>query len=206
MPATAKRDSRVDAYIASAAEFARPILQHLRALVHAACPEVEETMKWSMPSFLHHGILCNMSAFKHHCRFGFWLYELVLDPADKSAAERDGMGQFGRITSLADLPGDQQLLALIKKAVALNESGAKRPAAARPADRRELLVPDFLTAALKKNKKALTAFESFSYSHKKEYVEWISEAKREATRQKRIETMLVWLTEGKSRHWKYAQG
>jgi uncharacterized protein YdeI (YjbR/CyaY-like superfamily) len=204
MHAVTKKDSRVDAYISSAPDYAKPILNHLRELVHAACPEVEETMKWSRPSFLHHGILCGMSAFKHHCAFGFWLYELVLDMKDKHAAEWDGMGQFGRITSLADLPSDTQLLALIRKAVQLNESGVKRPAAARPAVRKELIVPDYMTAALKKNKKALAAFEAFSYSHKKEYVEWITEAKREETRQKRIETMLAWLTEGKSRHWKYA--
>jgi uncharacterized protein YdeI (YjbR/CyaY-like superfamily) len=204
MTTNTKQDPRVDAYISGAPDYAKPILTHLRELVHTACPDVEETMKWSRPSFLHHGILCGMSAFKHHCAFGFWLYELVLDMKDKKAAEWDGMGQFGRITSLADLPSDKQLLALIKKAVLLNESGAKRPAALRPAVRKELIVPDYMTAAMKKNKKAQAAFEAFSYSHKKEYVEWITEAKREETRQKRIETMMTWLVEGKSRHWKYA--
>jgi uncharacterized protein YdeI (YjbR/CyaY-like superfamily) len=199
-----KKDSRVDAYISSAPDYAKPIFNHLRQLVHTACPDVEENMKWSRPSFLHQGILCGMSAFKHHCAFGFWLYELVLDMKDKGAAEWDGMGQFGRITSLADLPNDKELLSLIKKAVALNDSGAKRPAALRPAKKQELIVPDYMTAALKMNKKALAAFEAFSYSHKKEYVEWITEAKREETRQKRIETMMTWLTEGKSRNWKYA--
>jgi uncharacterized protein YdeI (YjbR/CyaY-like superfamily) len=204
MSAKTNYDSRVDAYISGAADFAKPILQHLRELVHTACPEVEETMKWSRPSFLHEGILCGMSAFKHHCAFGFWLYELVLEPAENGAPERDGMGQFGRITSLADMPSDKKLLAYIKKAVELNESGAKRPASLRPAKRQELIIPDYFTAALRKNKKALAAFEAFSYSHKKEYVEWITEAKREETRQKRIATMLAWLAEGKSRHWKYA--
>ena len=115
-----------------------------------------------------------------------------------------GMGQFGRITSLADLPADEQLLALIRKAVQLNESGVKRPAAVRPAVKKELIFPEYMTAALKKNKKALAAFEAFSYSHKKEYVEWLTEAKREEARQKRIATMMLWLAEGKSRHWKYA--
>jgi uncharacterized protein YdeI (YjbR/CyaY-like superfamily) len=204
MHAKSKLDPRVDAYISNAPDYAKPILNHLRQLVHTACPEVEETMKWSRPSFLHKGILCGLSAFKHHCAFGFWLYELVLDMKDKASAEWDGMGQFGRITSLADLPGDDQLLALIRKAVQLNESGVKRPAAIRPTVRKELIVPASMTAALKKNKKALAAFEAFSYSHKKEYVEWITEAKREETRQKRIETMTGWLAEGKSRHWKYA--
>jgi hypothetical protein len=201
MPARAKRDSRVDAYVSSAPDFAKPILSHLRELVHAACPDVEETMKWSRPHFVHNGMLCGMSAFKQHCGFGFWMGELVVGKVTGGA--EDGMGQFGRITSLKDLPDDKELLALIRKAVALNDSGAKRHISRKPAGDRTLIVPDYITAALKKNKRALAAFEAFSYSHKKEYVEWIIEAKREETRQKRIETMLVWLAEGKSRNWKY---
>jgi hypothetical protein len=204
MSAKTKRNSRVDAYISSAPDFAKPILNHLRELVHTACPDVQETMKWSRPHFLHNGLLCGMSAFKRHCAFGFWLGEMVLGAASTAAAGRDGMGQFGRITSLADLPGDKQLLTLIKKAVQLNDSGVKRPAAPRTAEKQALILPGCFTAALKKNKKALATFEAFSYSHKKEYVEWITEAKREETRQKRIETMLTWLAEGKSRNWKYS--
>jgi uncharacterized protein YdeI (YjbR/CyaY-like superfamily) len=204
MTGKTKQDSRVDAYISSAPEFAKPILSHLRELIHTACPDVEETMKWSRPHFLHNGMLCGMSAFQHHCAFGFWLYELVLDLKGSADRKWDGMGHFGRITSLADLPSDQQMLAFIRKAVELNASGAKRPAAPRPAGNRVLIVPDYLIAALRKNKKALAAFEALSHSHKKEYVEWIAEAKREETRQKRIQTMLTWLTEGKSRNWKYA--
>jgi uncharacterized protein YdeI (YjbR/CyaY-like superfamily) len=200
MPATIKRDPRVEAYIAGVANFAKPILNHLRDLVHAGCPGVEETMKWSRPHFLYHGLLCGMSAFKQHCAFGFWLGKLVVG----ATTEKDGMGHFGRITSLKDLPDDKELIALIKKAAALNESGVKQKAAPRPAANRKLIVPDYFTAALKKNKKAVAAFEAFSYSHKKEYVEWITEAKRDETRQKRIETALTWLTEGKSRNWKYA--
>jgi uncharacterized protein YdeI (YjbR/CyaY-like superfamily) len=204
MPAKAKKDSRMDAYISSAPDFAKPILNHLRALVHNACPDVEETMKWSRPHFLHKGLMCGMSAFKQHVAFGFWLGEMVFGEQGKWTEEKDGMGHFGRITSLADLPGDKQLLAYIKKAVELNDLGVKRPAAPRMAGNRELIVPDYVTAALKKNPKARAAFEAFSYSHKKEYVEWIIEARREETRQKRIETMLTWLAEGKTRNWKYA--
>jgi uncharacterized protein YdeI (YjbR/CyaY-like superfamily) len=205
MPAktNAKRDSRVDAYISSAPDFAKPILNHLRELVHTACPEVEETMKWSRPHFLRHGLLCGMSAFRHHCAFGFWMGEMVLRAVGKGDNEKNGMGHFGRITSLGDLPGDKELLAFIRRAVELNESGAKRPVGQRPAGNRELIIPGCVTAALKQNKRAQAAFEAFSYSHKKEYVEWITEAKREETRQKRIETMLTWLAEGKSRNWKY---
>ena len=204
MPAKSKRDSRVDTYISRAPDFARPILNHLRELVHTACPDVQETMKWSRPHFLHNGMLCGMSAFKHHCAFGFWLGEIVCGATSKAATEREGMGHFGRITSLADLPGDKALLAFIKKAVRLNDNGVKRPAAPRPAGKQPLILPGCLTAALKKNKKALATFEAFSYSRKKEYVEWITEAKREETRRKRIETMLTWLAEGKSRNWKYS--
>ena len=204
MPAKVKKDSRVDAYIANAQDFAKPILNHLRALVHTACPDVEEAIKWGHPTFLHKGMICGMAAFKEHCAFGFWLAELILGEQRKRAAQSEAMGHFGRITSLANLPGDKQLLAYIKKAVELNDLGVKKPATPRPKGNRELTVPDYFTAALKKNPKARDAFEAFSYSHKKEYVEWITEAKREETRQKRIETMLTWLAEGKSRHWKYA--
>jgi uncharacterized protein YdeI (YjbR/CyaY-like superfamily) len=204
MPAKAKKDSRMDAYISSAPDFAKPILNHLRVLVHTGCPDVEESMKWSRPHFMHKGMLmCGMSAFKHHVAFGFWLGEMVLGEKGKWTGEDQGMGHFGRITSLTDLPSEKELLAYIKKAAELNERGVKRPAAPRTAGNRELIVPDGITAALKKNSKARAVFEAFSYSHKKEYVEWISEAKREETRQKRIETMLQWLTEGKSRNWKY---
>jgi uncharacterized protein YdeI (YjbR/CyaY-like superfamily) len=204
MPAKAKKDSRVDVYISRAADFAKPILNHLRALVHTACPDVEETIKWSHPTFLHKGMICGMSAFKEHCAFGFWLGEMILGKQRKLASQSEAMGHFGRITSLADLPGDKELLTYIKKAVELNDLGVKRPAAPRPKGNRELIVPDYVVEALKTNQKARAAFEAFSYSHKKEYVEWITEAKREETRQKRIDTMLTWLAEGKSRNWKYA--
>ena len=207
MPGQTKptRDRRMDAYISRAPEFARPILSHLRELIHSACPEVEETMKWSRPHFMRRGMmLCGMSAFQRHCAFGFWLGEMVLGPDSTDPNLKNGMGHFGRITSLADLPGDKQLLASIKKAVALNDAGTRRPAPPRSTGKKELSIPRYFTAALKTNKRALAAFEAFSYSHKKEYVEWITEAKREETRQKRIETMLSWLAEGKSRNWKYA--
>jgi len=201
---TAKKDKRVDAYIASAPAFARPILQHLRELVHAGCPDVEESMKWSRPHFMHKGLMCGMSAFNEHCSFGFWLGEMVLGEKGKDSEQSEGMGHFGRITSLADLPSDKEIVAYIKKAAALNEKGTTRPAPLRTTGPKELIVPDYMVASLKKNQKAQATFEAFSYSHKKEYVEWITEAKRDETREKRIETMLTWLAEGKSRHWKYA--
>ena len=195
------KDPRVDAYIAKSADFAKPILKHLRELVHRGCPAVVENLKWSMPHFDYKGMFCGMAAFNHHCTFGFWKGELLFGTR---AAEEEAMGQFGRITSLADLPGDKILMGYIKKAAELNDIGVKKPAPPKPKGKKDLVVPDYFLAALKKSKKALATFQAFNYSHKKEYVEWITEAKREETRAQRLETALAWLAEGKSRHWKYA--
>jgi uncharacterized protein YdeI (YjbR/CyaY-like superfamily) len=195
-----KIDPRVDAYIAKAAEFARPILKHLRGLVHVGCPEVVETMKWSFPHFEHQGVLCSMAAFKQHCAFGFWKGKLFL-PQEHDGSE-SAMGQFGRITTIDDLPAKKVLLGYIKQAVKLNEAGVKAPKTAKK-EKSTLVVPPYFKAALKKNKKAQTTFDNFSPSHQREYVEWITEAKQEATRQRRLETAIEWLAEGKSRNWKY---
>jgi len=196
-----KKDPRVDAYIAKSAEFARPILIHLRALVHRGCPEAQETLKWSMPWFEYKGLLCGMAAFKQHATFGFWQHKLIFI----KSVEEAGMGQFGRITSLKELPSDKALLGYIAKAVQLKDSGVKSTPGARTkrATKRELVIPDFLATALAKNKRALANFEMFSYSHKKEYVEWLTGAKREETRRKRLSTALAWITEGKPQNWKY---
>ncbi len=193
-------DPRIDAYIEKAAPFAQPILIHLRKLVHKACPEIIETIKWSMPIFEHKGIVCNMASFKQHCAFGFWKQKIL--ETDAFPKHKSAMGSFGRITSLGDLPADKEMVELIKQAVELNEKGIKVPKA-KTAAKKELVVPDDLTAALSKNKKAKQTFEAFTYSHRKEYVEWINEAKTEATRNKRLATTLEWLAEGKHRNWKY---
>ena len=197
-------DPRIDAYVANAEGFARPILRHLRKLVHEACPDVEETLKWSTPAFVYRGkIMAGMAAFKGHCTFGFWHQGMsaVLGPdGDKEAT---AMGSFGRVTSLDDLPSDRALARYIRKAAELNESDA--PARPRPARRpaAPLAVPEDLAAGLKKNRAAAASFEKFSPSHRKEYIEWITEAKRDETRQKRLATTLEWLAEGKTRNWKY---
>lgn len=193
------KDPRVDAYIVKSADFAKPILNHIRKLVHAACPDVSETMKWSFPHFEHKGVLCSMAAFKNHCALGFWKGELFL-PKGK---EDEAMGWFGRITSVSDLPADKVLLGYIKEAVRLNEFGTKVPSRTKPKERKPLVIPDYFTTAVKKNKKALNTFENFSYSHKKEYVEWVTEAKTDDTRNKRLATTVEWLAEGKARNWKY---
>jgi len=196
-------DPRIDAYIAKSAEFARPILEQIRATVHAACPEVEETLKWSMPYFSYQGaLMCGMAAFKQHASLHFWHYKELFGAAADDADE--GMGQFGKLASVRDLPSKKELSAYVKKAMALIEGGAKRArpkAAAKPA----LPVPDDLAALLaqKKHAAARKTFESFSASMQREYIEWIGEAKTDATRQKRLATTLEWLAEGKQRNWKY---
>lgn len=191
-------DKRIDAYIEKSRDFARPILKHLRKLVHKACPDVEETIKWGSPHFDYKGSLAGMAAFKEHCAFGFWKHALL----QGTELQRTAMGSFGRITSLKDLPKDKEIIALIQQAMELNEKGIKVPkkSAATKAD---VVVPKELTAALSKNKKAKAAFEKFSPSHRREYAEWIAEAKTDATRDKRIATALEWLSEGKPRNWKY---
>jgi uncharacterized protein YdeI (YjbR/CyaY-like superfamily) len=195
MPTT---DPRVDAYIENAAPFARPILVEIRARMHAACPDLTETLKWSMPAFDFHGPLAGMAAFKAHCMFAFWKHELVLGEAPRAD---QAMGSYGRITKLGDLPGKRAFAALVKKAAQLNVDGVKVPkqAAKRPA----LPVPDALAAALRKNAAARRAFEGMSPSHRREYCEWIAEAKREETRDRRVAQAVEWLKEGKSRNWKY---
>ena len=198
-----KKDPRVDAYIAKSADFAKPILSHIRGLVHAACPEVEETLKWGFPHFVHRGMLCHMAAFKEHCKFGFWKRELIFKGKGPDEPGNKAAGRFGRITAISDLPTKRVLTAYIKEAVRLNETGVKLPPKTRPKERKPLVVPACLRHALKSNEKAQAAFENFSYSHKKEYVEWITEAKTEETRMKRLETAIQWMGEGKSRNWKY---
>lgn len=195
-----KTDPRIDAYIEQAADFAKPILLHIRGLVHQACPEITETMKWSFPHFDYKGIVCSMAAFKRHCAFGFRKQSLL--ESDAFPKEKTAMGSFGRITSLKDLPADSEMISLIKKAVALNEAGIKAEKK-KPQPPKELKVPEALAAALAKNKKARAAFDTLSYSHRKEYIEWIEGAKTEPTRLKRIATTLEWITEGKSLNWKY---
>jgi uncharacterized protein YdeI (YjbR/CyaY-like superfamily) len=194
-------DPRVDAYIARSAAFAQPTLEKLRALVHEGCPEVEETIKWGMPTFMHAGgILCGMAAFKQHVSFGFWKHALVVG----EGVERDGMGSFGKITSLRDIPAKKTLLPMIRKAMLLNEQGVKAPGPrTRGAPRPPPQVPKDLAAALRRNKAARTTFEGFPPGQQREYVDWIVEAKREDTRSRRLAQAVEWMAEGKRRNWKY---
>ncbi len=200
-------DPRVDAYIEKSADFAKPILLHLRELVHAACPEVEETWKWSFPVFVYKGaIMCNMAAFKEHAVFGFWKAALLSDVDNiLTVTDRQSMGHLGKLQSVKDLPKNTVLKKYIKAAMKLNEDGIKVPAKPKPAagEKKEVIVPAYFISELKKNKDAAKVFKAFSYSNKREYIEWFEDAKTEETRNKRMAQALEWIAEGKSRHWKY---
>jgi uncharacterized protein YdeI (YjbR/CyaY-like superfamily) len=195
----ATSDPRVDAYIRNAAEFAQPLLRHFREQVHAACPAAEETIKWSMPHFVYHGNLCGMAAFKQHCAFNFWKGSLLFPKDD--AKRGDAMGQLGRVTTLKDMPSAAALRKLIREAARLNEEGV-RPARARK-PKAALPEPPDLLQALKKHPAARKTWDGFAPSHRREYIEWLTEARREDTRARRLATTLEWLAEGKQRNWKY---
>jgi uncharacterized protein YdeI (YjbR/CyaY-like superfamily) len=194
-----KRDPRVDAYIVNAADFAQPILTDVREAVHAACPNVEETMKWRFPHFVYKGMLCGVAAFKQHAALGFWKGELVTGRGRGA----DAMSQFGRLTKRSDLPSAAALRALVKKAADLNEQGVKIARAPKKAAPKTVTVPSVLSAALRKDKKAQAGFAGLSPSRKREYIEWIREAKTDETRARRLEQAIEWMAEGKPRNWKY---
>jgi hypothetical protein len=200
---------RIDAYIAKSKPFAQPILHHIRALVHKACPGAVETIKWSRPFFEYKGvILGNMSAFKEHCSFGFWGEEIAAVLREGKLLQPDAMGSLGRLTCPEDLPADKQMLGLLRQAAAFVDSGQyTSPIAARnrvvKAPQPAVEAPPEFTKALKANKKAAAVYAAFSPSCKREYVEWIADAKRAETRDKRISTAIEWISEGKQRNWKY---
>lgn len=199
-----KRIAEVDAYIAKQRPFAVPILEHLREVVHATCPGVTEVIKWGMPHFDYKGPFAGMAAFKAHATFGFWKEALLREggrPLGRSTAE--AMGSFGRLESLRDLPPKRELVALLRRAMKLNDEGVRKPvkaAARRPA---AIRTPAYFTAALRRDRRALATWESLAPSHRREYLEWVTEAKREETRERRLVTTLAWLAEGRRRNWRY---
>jgi uncharacterized protein YdeI (YjbR/CyaY-like superfamily) len=199
-----KRDRKIDAYIEKAQPFAQPVLKHLRELVHKVCPDTEEKIKWSFPHFDYKGeMMCSMAGFKQHCVFGFWKASLMKDKSLLEMAKSEvAMGHLGRISSLKDLPSDKVLTGYIKEAMKLNDEGVKLPARTKSPSA-PVIVPLALTAALKKNKTARETFEAFSNSHKREYIQWITEAKTASTREKRLGQAIEMMTEGKSKNWKY---
>ena len=193
----------VDAYIARSPEFARPILARVRKLFHQACPDIEETIKWGFPHFEYKGIVGSMAAFKKHAAFGFWKGNLLPDPHGLFSGVGNTAMKFARITDVSDLPSAKVLLEYIREAVALNEQGIKAPAKKKKPAKPPLEIPPDLAAALKKNKQALKTFNGFSPSHQREYVDWITEAKQQATRQRRLTAAIEWMSRGKPRNWKY---
>jgi len=201
-----KKDKRIDAYIAKSQPFAQPILKKLRGLIHTANPQVEETMKWGMPFFDYKGPYCNMAAFKQHAVLRFWKYQLIQDSKgymqNLSSKGGTAMGNLGRITSLKDLPPDKVLMDFLKQAKALNDGGIK-PASVKKQSKGNLVIPIYFITAVKKNKKALSVFQNFSTSCKREYVEWVTGAKTKDTRNSRLETAVQWIEQGKKRNWKY---
>jgi uncharacterized protein YdeI (YjbR/CyaY-like superfamily) len=199
-------NKQVDAYLSKAADFSKPVLNHIRELVHQACPEVEEKIKWGFPTFEYKGMLCSMASFKQHCAFSFWKAAIMSDPQKiLTVRGESAMGHLGQIKSLKDLPSDKILIEYIKEAVRLNQEGIKLPSKPKSTANKEIEVPTYFLQALETNKKALKTFEGFSYSNKKDYIEWITEAKTEETRNKRITQALEWLSEGKIRNWKYVK-
>ena len=199
-----KTDSKIDSYIAKAQPFAKPILIHIRELLHKTCPDVEEKIKWSFPHFDYKGeMMCSMAAFKNHAVFGFWKAPLMKDKKLFVMAQSEtAMGHSGKLTSVKDLPSDKVFTAYVKEAMKLNDEGKKLPSREKkPVE--ELPVPSYLLAAFKKNKQAETAFKNFAPSHRREYILWLTEAKTDDTRDKRLAQAIEWMAEGKPRNWKY---
>jgi uncharacterized protein YdeI (YjbR/CyaY-like superfamily) len=197
-------DEKVDAYIEKSADFAKPILRYIREVAHEASPLLTESIKWGFPFFEYKGPVCQMASFKQHCALGFWKATLLNDTAKVLKIGDQKAGSLGDILSIADLPSKEILIDLILQGIALNEQAVKvtKPNAA-PVEKTELVIPDYFIDFLATEQKAIEAWDKFSYSHKKEYAEWVVDAKSDATRQKRMETALEWISEGKSRNWKY---
>jgi uncharacterized protein YdeI (YjbR/CyaY-like superfamily) len=201
-----KKDPRVDAYIAKKAPFAQPILRELRAIVHEAYPEIEEDIKWGAPAFMHKGIVCIMAGFKEYVGVNFWKGALIVPSNARRASDDKGMKQLEKVRSVADLPPRKKIIGYVQAAVKLNEGGVPTPNRGKdaPAKRKgPIRTPPSLAKALARNAKAKATYDGFSPSHKREYVEWISEAKTEETRDRRIEQALGWMADGKPRNWKY---
>lgn len=195
---------KVDEYIAKSSDFAKPILEHIRQIIHENVPEVEEKIKWGMPFFDYKGeMLCHIASFKQHCVMGFWKASLLSDPTLLENAKTEvSMGHLGKITCLADLPTNSKLIEYLKEAMALNDKGIK-VAKPKPEKIEELPLPSDFKEKLAKNPLAIEYFENRSPSFRKEYIVWITDAKSETTRKSRIEQAVEWIGEGKTRLWKY---
>jgi uncharacterized protein YdeI (YjbR/CyaY-like superfamily) len=197
-----KYDPRVDDYIAKSPAYAQPIMKHIRGLIHQAVPNIVEVIKWAHPHFEYKGPAFSIGAFKEHLGLNFWKSKLMDDP--EGLFKYDGSaGSMGKIKSLADLPEDDILMAYFMLAADLNEQGVKATTPKTAPEKKQLIIPDDLIAAFKNDTTAMQHFEQFNYSAKKEYVDWLAEAKTTETRQKRLKTIMEWVAEGKTRYWKY---
>jgi uncharacterized protein YdeI (YjbR/CyaY-like superfamily) len=197
-------DPRVDAFIEKSADFAKPILIHIRQVVHRASPLINETIKWGMPFFDYKGPICMMASFKQHCAFGFWKASRLSDPEGllRGSDEQAAAGSFGRVNKMEDLPADEALIGFIHQMIAINENGVKE--ARKPVSpKAEIAMPADFDGLLKKNLVAMNHYEKFSPSSKREYLEWFAQAKSDATREKRLQQALEQIAEGKTRNWKY---
>jgi uncharacterized protein YdeI (YjbR/CyaY-like superfamily) len=199
----ANKDKRIDVYIDNSPDFARPVLIHLRHLVHTACPNVEETTRWGFPHFDHKGMMCSMASFKNHCAFGFWKASLMKDAEVLIYNNQKAMGHAGKIQRLPDLLSDHIIILQIKEAMELNEDGIKLPERKNEDKRPLIITPDSLKKEFVRNRKASNTYKNLNFAHKTEYIEWIEDAKNEVIKQKRILTTIEWLMEGKTRNWKY---
>ena len=203
------RSNEIDSYIEKAADFAKPILMKIREIIHKACPEVTESIKWSFPNFEYKGhIICSMSAHKKHCSFGFWRGNDMEDP-DKILQQtgKTAMGHLGQLKSIDDLPKDEIITRYLLQAIELSQkTKSKSNSNAEVKVKKSIAapeVPDYFMELLKQSPGAKLNFEKFSNSCKKEYVEWISDAKTEKTRLKRLSEAMEMIKEGKNRNWKY---
>lgn len=198
-----KYSAQVDEYIEKSPDFAKPILHYLRETIHETCPDAEEAVKWKFPAFMYKGkILCSITAFKQYCSLGFWLHQEMKTISElETAAEKSNMFSLGKITKMEDLPSKTLLKKAIKEAMELTDMGVTMKKAAP--SKTETQIPDYFQTALNANEKALQVFQKASPSFRKEYINWITDAKTETTRHKRMEQALEWISEGKGRNWKY---
>jgi len=207
MKQQARFNPQFDEYQEAASDFAKPIMAHLRELVHKQCPEVVEEIKWGIPHFDYKGeMLCIFAAYKNHCSFSFWKESLMSDERLKANPELKAAKRFmGKLTSLSDLPSDGELIAFVEEAMALNDKGVKLALRqdSKAAKAAEIVIPDAFAEQLSRHAQANEVFQGKSASFRKEYVVWIADAKTDQTRQKRIDESLVWIAQGKGRFWKY---
>ena len=184
------RNPKVDAYIDKQQDFAKPILKHVRKLAHEALPRAEEALKWGVPYFTVNGKnAVGMAAFKKHAS--------VMVCSTETAG--GGMGNFGKLTDVSQLPGDEELIRQFRESAEAVQS----PETSQPKTKPVLAMPDDLASAIADTPSAQEVFDGFTDAQRRDYIEWVMSAKRQPTREKRVATAAEWIGEGKKRNWKY---